>query len=86
MSGDGMDLSGLERLQKVGKKLGGNHKYEFNCAGDVDLTETEQEGLSEEFLEPLMGDERAQKSFLRTQSFSYHSRKLGKRITVKQVS
>ena len=90
MSNDGMDLSGLKRLQDVTKKLGGNHKYKFNGCGNLDLAEKEQDALTEEltkeFVGPLMGDENAQKSFLRTRSFSYRSRKLGKRITVKQVS
>ena len=69
-----MDLSGLERLQKVLTKVGGRNMWEFTGPDDADISGADLEALSAEALQELMGNEHAQKAFLSRNSFSYGSR------------
>ena len=69
-----MDLSWLERLQKVLTKLDGRKTWEFGGPTDPDLSGVDGEALSREAIQELMGNEAAQKAFLSRNSFSYGSR------------
>ncbi len=69
-----MDLSGLERLQKVLKKLGGRKTWEFRGPADADISGVDVESLSREAIQELMGNETSQKDILSRNSFSYGSR------------
>ena len=79
-----MDLSGLERLGKVLKRIHGSKTWEFS--GIPDLSETDEEGVAEEAVQHLLTDEPAQKALLRSGSFSYQSRLAAARLTVRVPS
>ena len=79
-----MDLSGLDRLKKVARRLDGQSELHFECAGGDDLEEADLCALTEEAVAHVLGDDRAQKSFLSTKSFSYRSTLLRKHVKVTQ--
>lgn len=73
-----MDMSGLERLEKVLTQIHGNKIWQFD--GIADASGVEERDLAQEALQHLITDEGAQKSFLTSRSFSYPSRIAGCRV------
>jgi len=77
-----IDLSGLERLQRVFGKLDGSKTYRFSCEKDDVFDKIDKRDLAVEAFQKLIGDERAQADFLAKGSFSYESRLVGTTIRV----
>lgn len=76
------EFSGLERLQKVLRKIDGSKTYNFRCEQDGVLSKADQGALALEALQHLIGDEAAQRSFLNSGCFSYHSALAGNTLRV----
>ena len=68
------DFSGLERLEKVMKKIGGQKRLEYECQDGEALEKADLEELAEETIQHLLGDEKSQKTFVSGGTFSYRSK------------
>jgi hypothetical protein len=77
-----IDLSGLERLQRVLAKLDGSKTYRFSCERDGVLDKIDKRDLAVEAFQKVIADDRAQADFLANGSFSYESRLVDSTITV----